>query len=183
MTGFECAPDYLSNLKPGRFPLVLRNLLYPAVFLNGTLMLLVFAVSSQRSDTSIRMLILPGAARYRDFEVGQHFESTWRGRRRTLVAYMGDSRRVCLPLRWHSDWHHIQHRFVRTFDEVSRFDVVHNTSHASWLQGSRAPEIHDATAATNGRSMGVHLSVPATLLRSVLHHWCQARSRLSHVSV
>ncbi|EJD51231.1 hypothetical protein AURDEDRAFT_83563 [Auricularia subglabra TFB-10046 SS5] len=43
MTGFECAPDYLSNIKRGRYPLVLRNLLWPAVFLNGTLMLLVFA--------------------------------------------------------------------------------------------------------------------------------------------
>ncbi|EJD46997.1 hypothetical protein AURDEDRAFT_113597 [Auricularia subglabra TFB-10046 SS5] len=43
MTGFECTPDYLSNIKRGRYPRVLRNLLWPAVFLNGPLMLLVFA--------------------------------------------------------------------------------------------------------------------------------------------
>ncbi|KZV90196.1 hypothetical protein EXIGLDRAFT_677363 [Exidia glandulosa HHB12029] len=43
MTGFECAPDYISSMKRGRYPLVLRNLLWPAVFLNSTLMLLAFA--------------------------------------------------------------------------------------------------------------------------------------------
>ncbi|KAK1216606.1 hypothetical protein PQX77_020726 [Marasmius sp. AFHP31] len=31
LTGFECAPSYIGRIKPGRLPLVLRNLHYPAI--------------------------------------------------------------------------------------------------------------------------------------------------------
>ncbi|THU77928.1 hypothetical protein K435DRAFT_973734 [Dendrothele bispora CBS 962.96] len=44
LTGFECTPAYLSRIKPGRLPLVLRNLHYPAVILNCTLMTLVLGI-------------------------------------------------------------------------------------------------------------------------------------------
>jgi hypothetical protein len=41
MTG---APAYISVVKPGTFPLILRNLHYPAIVLNCTIMLLVLAL-------------------------------------------------------------------------------------------------------------------------------------------
>ncbi|TCD62055.1 hypothetical protein EIP91_007531 [Steccherinum ochraceum] len=34
LTGFECIPSYVSHFKPGIFPLVLRNLHYPAIVFN-----------------------------------------------------------------------------------------------------------------------------------------------------
>ncbi|KAJ4483760.1 AAAP amino acid permease [Lentinula aciculospora] len=43
LTGFECTPAYIARIKPGRFPLVLRNLHYPAIVLNCLLMTLVLA--------------------------------------------------------------------------------------------------------------------------------------------
>ncbi|KJA23900.1 hypothetical protein HYPSUDRAFT_39416 [Hypholoma sublateritium FD-334 SS-4] len=44
LTGFECTPSYVSRIKPGKFPLVLRNLHIPAIGMNTVLMLLVLAV-------------------------------------------------------------------------------------------------------------------------------------------
>ncbi|KAF8957524.1 AAAP amino acid permease [Flammula alnicola] len=50
LTGFECkclflgTPSYVSRIKAGKFPLVLRNLHIPAIFLNTLIMLLVLAV-------------------------------------------------------------------------------------------------------------------------------------------
>ncbi|KAJ3506729.1 hypothetical protein NLJ89_g6709 [Agrocybe chaxingu] len=44
LTGFECIPSYISRIKPGRFPKVLRNLHVPAILLNTTMMLLVLAM-------------------------------------------------------------------------------------------------------------------------------------------
>ncbi|KDR77023.1 hypothetical protein GALMADRAFT_425547 [Galerina marginata CBS 339.88] len=44
LTGFECTPSYVSRIKPGKFPLVLRNLHLPAILLNTTMMLLVLAI-------------------------------------------------------------------------------------------------------------------------------------------
>ena len=62
LTGFECKPEqpflnlclvsnnfpgtpsYISRIKPGKFPLVLRNLHIPAIILNSTIMLLLLAV-------------------------------------------------------------------------------------------------------------------------------------------
>lgn len=37
-------PAYIARIKPGRFPLVLRNLHWPAIFLNATMMTLVLAL-------------------------------------------------------------------------------------------------------------------------------------------
>ncbi|KAF9484090.1 hypothetical protein BDN70DRAFT_891267 [Pholiota conissans] len=44
LTGFECTPSYVSRIKAGKFPLVLRNLHLPAIFLNTLMMLLVLAL-------------------------------------------------------------------------------------------------------------------------------------------
>ncbi|KAE9408697.1 AAAP amino acid permease [Gymnopus androsaceus JB14] len=44
LTGFECTPAYIARIKPGRFPLVLRNLHYPAIVLNCVVMTLVLAI-------------------------------------------------------------------------------------------------------------------------------------------
>ncbi|KAL0945974.1 hypothetical protein HGRIS_012252 [Hohenbuehelia grisea] len=44
LTGFETTPAYSSRIKPGRFPLVLRNLHWPAILFNTLLMLLVLAL-------------------------------------------------------------------------------------------------------------------------------------------
>ncbi|PPR03413.1 hypothetical protein CVT24_012708, partial [Panaeolus cyanescens] len=44
LTGFECTPSYVSRIKPGKFPLVLRNLHIPAIFLNTIIMTLVLAI-------------------------------------------------------------------------------------------------------------------------------------------
>ncbi|KAJ3733852.1 AAAP amino acid permease [Lentinula guzmanii] len=44
LTGFECTPAYIARIKPGRLPLVLRNLHYPAIVLNCVLMMLVLAI-------------------------------------------------------------------------------------------------------------------------------------------
>lgn len=44
LTGFECVPAYVSRIKPGRFPLVLRNLHIPAMVLMAGMMTLVLAV-------------------------------------------------------------------------------------------------------------------------------------------
>ncbi|KAF5383499.1 hypothetical protein D9757_006168 [Collybiopsis confluens] len=44
LTGFECIPAYIARIKPGRLPLVLRNLHYPAIVLNCVLMTLVLAI-------------------------------------------------------------------------------------------------------------------------------------------
>jgi hypothetical protein len=44
LTGFECVPAYVAHIKPGRFPLVLRNLHIPAIVLNAGMMTLVLAV-------------------------------------------------------------------------------------------------------------------------------------------
>ncbi|THH31703.1 hypothetical protein EUX98_g2455 [Antrodiella citrinella] len=44
LTGFECLPSYVSNFKPGIFPLVLRNLHYPAIFMNVLSMLFLLAL-------------------------------------------------------------------------------------------------------------------------------------------
>ncbi|KAH6906793.1 amino acid permease [Coprinopsis sp. MPI-PUGE-AT-0042] len=44
LTGFECTPSYVSRIKPGRFPAVLRNLHMPAIVFNALLMLLVMAI-------------------------------------------------------------------------------------------------------------------------------------------
>ncbi|RDB17279.1 hypothetical protein Hypma_001728 [Hypsizygus marmoreus] len=44
LTGFECAPSYVGRIKRGQFPNVLRNLHYPAIVLNGVIMILVLAV-------------------------------------------------------------------------------------------------------------------------------------------
>ncbi|EKM52801.1 uncharacterized protein PHACADRAFT_212012 [Phanerochaete carnosa HHB-10118-sp] len=43
LTGFECVPSYVSSIKPGKFPQVLRNLHYPALLLNSLAMLFVLA--------------------------------------------------------------------------------------------------------------------------------------------
>lgn len=45
LTGFECTPSYIARIKPGKFPLVLRNLHIPAIILNSIIMLLVLAVN------------------------------------------------------------------------------------------------------------------------------------------
>ncbi|KAF8902544.1 AAAP amino acid permease [Gymnopilus junonius] len=45
LTGFECKyPSYVSRIKPGKFPLVLRNLHIPAIILNTVVMLLVLGL-------------------------------------------------------------------------------------------------------------------------------------------
>ncbi|KAF8911346.1 amino acid permease-domain-containing protein [Mucidula mucida] len=44
LTGFECTPSYIAKIKPGRFPLVLRNLHIPAIMLNFLVMTLLMAV-------------------------------------------------------------------------------------------------------------------------------------------
>ncbi|KAH9474571.1 hypothetical protein JR316_0013033 [Psilocybe cubensis] len=44
LTGFECTPSYVSRIKPGRFPRVLRNLHLPSIVLSTTMMLLVLAI-------------------------------------------------------------------------------------------------------------------------------------------
>lgn len=62
LTGFECmailylldllefltsivgTPSYVSSVKPGRFPMILRNLHYPAIFLNFLAMLFLLAL-------------------------------------------------------------------------------------------------------------------------------------------
>jgi hypothetical protein len=44
LTGFECVPAYVARIKPGRFPLVLRNLHIPAIILMAGMMILVLAV-------------------------------------------------------------------------------------------------------------------------------------------
>ncbi|KAF9531070.1 AAAP amino acid permease [Crepidotus variabilis] len=44
LTGFECAPSYVSRIKPGRFVMVLRNVHIPAIILNTVLMLLVLGL-------------------------------------------------------------------------------------------------------------------------------------------
>ncbi|KAH8112836.1 amino acid permease-domain-containing protein [Phellopilus nigrolimitatus] len=43
MTGFECSPDYVSTVRPGVFPKVLRNIHLPIVGMYSLLMLLVLA--------------------------------------------------------------------------------------------------------------------------------------------
>ncbi|KAL5497753.1 hypothetical protein ACEPAH_2684 [Sanghuangporus vaninii] len=43
MTGFECSPDYVTVVRPGAFPKVLRNIHYPTVILYALLMLMVLA--------------------------------------------------------------------------------------------------------------------------------------------
>ncbi|KAF8888797.1 amino acid permease-domain-containing protein [Infundibulicybe gibba] len=43
LTGFECIPAYIARIKPGKYPLVLRNLHIPAIILNTTIMTLVIA--------------------------------------------------------------------------------------------------------------------------------------------
>ncbi|KAJ7230350.1 amino acid permease-domain-containing protein [Mycena pura] len=43
LTGVECTPSYAGRVKSGRFPLVLRNLHLPAIFLNTLMITLVFA--------------------------------------------------------------------------------------------------------------------------------------------
>lgn len=62
LTGFECmyrfssfielnsirlatgTPSYISRIKPGKYPLVLRNLHIPSIILNSVIMLLVLAI-------------------------------------------------------------------------------------------------------------------------------------------
>lgn len=44
LTGVEAIPAYIAHIKPGRFPLVLRNLHIPAIVLNTVMMLLALAV-------------------------------------------------------------------------------------------------------------------------------------------
>ncbi|KAJ7508836.1 amino acid permease-domain-containing protein [Mycena galericulata] len=44
LTGIECTPSYIARIKPGHFPLVLRNLHLPAIVLNAGMVLLVLAV-------------------------------------------------------------------------------------------------------------------------------------------
>ncbi|KAE9388572.1 hypothetical protein BT96DRAFT_1073353 [Gymnopus androsaceus JB14] len=44
LTGFECTPACIARIKPGRFPLVLRNLHYSAIVLNCVVMTLVLAI-------------------------------------------------------------------------------------------------------------------------------------------
>lgn len=52
LTGTECAPDYISSMKPGRYPSVLRNLHLPSIVLNGPLMLFVLAILPLSTITS-----------------------------------------------------------------------------------------------------------------------------------
>ncbi|KAG8678332.1 hypothetical protein FRC08_017860, partial [Ceratobasidium sp. 394] len=44
VTGFECTPSYVQNIKPQAYGPTLRNLLVMALFLNAPLMLLVYAL-------------------------------------------------------------------------------------------------------------------------------------------
>ncbi|KAF8606430.1 hypothetical protein BDV93DRAFT_594682 [Ceratobasidium sp. AG-I] len=44
VTGFECTPSYIRDIKPGAYGPTLRNLLVMALFLNAPLMLLVYAL-------------------------------------------------------------------------------------------------------------------------------------------
>ncbi|KAJ6545327.1 amino acid permease-domain-containing protein [Mycena capillaripes] len=44
LTGIECTPSYIGRIKPGRFPLVLRNLHLPAIVLNTLMITLVLAI-------------------------------------------------------------------------------------------------------------------------------------------
>ncbi|KAI0798140.1 amino acid permease-domain-containing protein [Abortiporus biennis] len=44
LTGFECTPSYVSNIKGGDFPKVLRNMHIPAIFLSSLSMLFSFAL-------------------------------------------------------------------------------------------------------------------------------------------
>ncbi|KAJ7122407.1 amino acid permease-domain-containing protein [Mycena epipterygia] len=43
LTGIECTPSYIARIKPGEFPLVLRNLHLPAIGLNTVMITLVLA--------------------------------------------------------------------------------------------------------------------------------------------
>ncbi|KAJ6496083.1 amino acid permease-domain-containing protein [Mycena sanguinolenta] len=43
LTGVECTPSYVGAIKPGRFPLVLRNVHLPAIVLNTLMITLVLA--------------------------------------------------------------------------------------------------------------------------------------------
>ncbi|KAJ7510645.1 amino acid permease-domain-containing protein [Mycena galericulata] len=43
LTGIECTPAYIERMKPGRFPLVLRNMHLPAIVLNTLMITLVLA--------------------------------------------------------------------------------------------------------------------------------------------
>ncbi|KAF7375410.1 Aaap amino acid permease [Mycena sanguinolenta] len=43
LTGVECTPSYIGAIKPGRFPLVLRNVHLPAIVLNTIMITLVLA--------------------------------------------------------------------------------------------------------------------------------------------
>ncbi|KAF8183234.1 amino acid permease-domain-containing protein [Mycena galopus ATCC 62051] len=43
LTGLECTPSYIARIKPGHFPLVLRNLHLPAIVLNTGMVTLVLA--------------------------------------------------------------------------------------------------------------------------------------------
>ncbi|KAJ7770096.1 hypothetical protein B0H16DRAFT_1673410 [Mycena metata] len=43
LTGIECTPSYIGRIKPGHYPLVLRNLHLPAIGLNTVLIVLVLA--------------------------------------------------------------------------------------------------------------------------------------------
>ncbi|KAJ7688183.1 AAAP amino acid permease [Mycena rosella] len=43
LTGLECTPSYIGRIKPGRFPLVLRNLHLPAIVLNTLMVTLALA--------------------------------------------------------------------------------------------------------------------------------------------
>ncbi|KAF9260746.1 AAAP amino acid permease [Marasmius fiardii PR-910] len=44
LTGFECVPSYVGHIKPGRLPLVLRNLHYPAILITVIMSLLSLAL-------------------------------------------------------------------------------------------------------------------------------------------
>ncbi|KAA1477796.1 hypothetical protein DENSPDRAFT_787193 [Dentipellis sp. KUC8613] len=44
VTGFECTPSYIQNMRPATYSAVLRNLIIIAAVLNGTLCLLVYAL-------------------------------------------------------------------------------------------------------------------------------------------
>ncbi|KAJ6545318.1 hypothetical protein B0H19DRAFT_1266776 [Mycena capillaripes] len=44
LTGIECTPSYIGRIKPGRLPLVLRNLHLPAIVLNTLMITLVLAI-------------------------------------------------------------------------------------------------------------------------------------------
>ncbi|KAF8635626.1 hypothetical protein AX15_000265 [Amanita polypyramis BW_CC] len=57
LTGFECVPAYIARIKHGHFPLVMRNLHIPAIFLNTILVILLLAVMPlQEVDASANVL-------------------------------------------------------------------------------------------------------------------------------